>query len=562
MPTGRDLFSKEEVDMKERVLQILEQIVAIRSVSCSVIEQDVARWFADFFQAMPYFKAHPEDTGLYEIPNDPYGRLLPYAFLKGKKADTVVMSGHFDVVSTEEYGAAEEYAYQIGNSTLEEMLREMPLTEQQRADLDSGEWIWGRGVADMKGGVAIHAALFEEYAKQAVAGELEGSLLFIPVCDEESYSAGMRSALTLMRMFKEKYDLDYKLLIDPEPTVEQDGKLTLSLGSAGKIMPAVLVQTKKAHAGHCYEGFSALNVISDICLRTNGSLAFSDVYKDEATVPPTWANLRDMKPGYDVSIPHRAYGYFTVFCFDSTPDMVMEKLRKVCTDAFAAQADKLDQEFQLYRKMNKADSTEKPVFTPCVVTFRELCGMAREKDPEGFEAFYKETYAQLSDAIAAGSTNYPDATIAFMEKVLDFTDIQYPITVIGFAPPYYPPVHSDMMPGREGFGSKVYEYVNQVSQRDFGREIVTENYFMGLSDLSYSGITTPFDYENFALDTPLFGDSYNIDFDTMELLSIPGIIYGPIGREYHMYTERVLKKSLLEEVPQTTRSLIEYVWSL
>ena len=59
MPTGRDLFSKEEVDMKERVWQILEQIVAIRSVSCSVIEQDVARWFADFFQAMPYFKAHP-----------------------------------------------------------------------------------------------------------------------------------------------------------------------------------------------------------------------------------------------------------------------------------------------------------------------------------------------------------------------------------------------------------------------------------------------------------------------------------------------------------------------
>ena len=142
--------------------------------------------------------------------------MLPYAFLKGKKADTVVMSGHFDVVSTEEYGAAEEYAYQIGNSTLEEMLRDMPLTEQQRADLDSGEWIWGRGVADMKGGLSIHAALFEEYATQAEAGELEGSLLFIPVCDEESYSAGMRSALTLMRMFKEKYDLDYKLLIDPE----------------------------------------------------------------------------------------------------------------------------------------------------------------------------------------------------------------------------------------------------------------------------------------------------------------------------------------------------------
>ena len=548
--------------MRERVFQILQEIVAIKSVSCTVTERETARWFASFFDAMPYFQAHPEDTGLYEIPGDPYGRMLPYAFLKGKSRATVVLSGHMDVVSTEEYGAAEEYAYQIGNSTLETMLRDMPLTEQQRADLDSGEWIWGRGVADMKGGLAIHAALFEEYARQVESGELEGSLLFIPVCDEESYSAGMRSALTLLRMFKEKYDLDYKLLIDPEPTVETDGKLTLSLGSVGKLMPAVLVQTKKAHAGHCYEGFSALNVISDICLRTNGSLAFSDVYKDEATVPPTWANLRDMKPGYDVSIPHRAYGYFTVFCFDSTPYMVLEKLRGICRDAFVSQADRLEQEYQLYRKMHKADSTEKPVFTPCVVTFRELCDMAREKDPEGFEAFYQSTYAELSAAIADGTTNYPAATIAFMEKVLDFTDIQYPITVIGIAPPYYPPVHSDLMPGREGFGTKVYEYVNQVSQQTFGREIITENYFMGLSDLSYSGMTAPFDYEGFAGNTPLFGDAYHIDFSTMESLGIPGIIYGPIGREYHMYTERVLKKSLLEEVPQTTKSLIEYVWSL
>ena len=64
MPTGRDLFSKEEVDMKERVFQILEEIVAIKSVSCSVTEQDAARWFADFFQAMPYFQKHPEDTGI------------------------------------------------------------------------------------------------------------------------------------------------------------------------------------------------------------------------------------------------------------------------------------------------------------------------------------------------------------------------------------------------------------------------------------------------------------------------------------------------------------------
>ena len=119
-------------------------------------------------------------------------------------------------------------------------------------------------------------------------------------------------------------------------------------------MPAIIVQGKKGHAGHCYEGFLALGIISDIYQRTNGSLQFSDVYEDEATVPPTWANMRDMKKGYDVSIPHRAYGYFTVLTFDSTPESTIDKLRRICTDAFENQVRKPDGEYQEYKKIKKA----------------------------------------------------------------------------------------------------------------------------------------------------------------------------------------------------------------
>ena len=151
--------------MEERILEILKTLVAMKSVSCSTAEVEPAEWFAGFFETLPYFEKHPEDTGLYEIPGDPYGRKIPYAFLKGKKTDTVLLSGHFDVVSTEEYGKAEPWAYEVGTSKLEEMLRKMPLDDVAKADLESGEWIWGRGVADMKGGLAIHAAL--EHWKEA-----------------------------------------------------------------------------------------------------------------------------------------------------------------------------------------------------------------------------------------------------------------------------------------------------------------------------------------------------------------------------------------------------------
>ena len=551
----------KEKNMEKRILEIMTELVAMKSTSCSIGEQEPAKWFENFFKSMPYFKEHPELTGAYVIPNDPYGRTIPYALLKGNKVDTVVFSGHFDVVSTEEYGKAEPWAYEVGTK-LEEMLAEMPLDDRARADLESGEWFWGRGVADMKGGLAIHATLFEEYAKEALAGTLEGSILFMPVPDEESYSAGMRSGIAVLRKLKEEHNLDYKLLIDPEPTKDVDGALTMSLGSVGKVMPAIIVQGKKGHAGHCYGGFSALSVLSDIYLRTNGSLEFSDVYEDEATVPPTWANMRDMKPGYDVSIPHRAYGYFTVFSFDSTPEDAVNKLKKICTEAFEAQVAKLDAEYQQYKKINKAERMEKIHYEPCVVAFGELCNMLKEKDAEGFEKFYAEAYERTIAKVNSGETNFPSATIAIMEEVLNYSNIQYPITIIGFAPPYYPPVHSDHVKGKEGFGTKAFQFVSELSEREYNQKVIYENYFMGISDLSYGAITAPFDYVKYSDNTPLWGDSYNLDFESIEYVGIPGVIYGPIGREYHTYVERVNKKSLLVDVPSTTKALVEYMWNL
>jgi len=547
--------------MEERIRAILSKLLSVKSLTCSEAECTLAEWFVSFFRSMPYFQKHPEDAGAYAIPNDPYGRSVPYALLRGKRTDTVVLSGHFDVVSSEEYGAAEEYAYQLGSTKLEEMLKNFPLTDEQRGDLESDEWLWGRGVADMKGGLAIHAALFEQYAAQAEAGTLEGSILFVPVPDEESYSAGMRGAVEIFRMFQRKYDLNYKLMIDPEPTRVVDGALVLSLGSVGKLMPAILVQGKKAHAGRFYEGLSAVSVLADIQLRTNGSLDFCDVCQNEASVPPTWANLRDRKRGYDVSIPHRAGGYFTVLSFSTTPEDIEEKLRRICTEAFTSQVTKLDEEYQRFKTMNRSERREHIRYQPCVMSFHELCKQLRERDRDGFERFYASAYARAVAAVEHGEKSYPDATLDIMEEALNYSDISYPITLIGFAPPYYPPVHSDHVRGKEGCGSKALEFVAALSKKEYGQSIVLENYFNGISDLSYSALTAPFSYASLSDNMPLWGDAYRINFDAMEKIAVPSIIYGPIGKEYHTYAERVNKHSLYHVIPATTKALIEYMWT-
>lgn len=548
--------------MQDRIMQILTELIRIKSVSDTAAEVEAAEWFGHFFSELPYFKEHPEDTGLYEIPNDPHGRKIPYAFLRGKSTDTVLLSGHFDVVSTEEYGQAEPWAYDIATSTLEEKLSDMPLDEKARADMESGEWLWGRGVADMKGGLAIHAALFEQYAKDALAGELAGGILFIPVPDEESYSCGMRAAAEILKNFREKYNLKYKLYICPEPTADNNMKQIMSLGTIGKVMPAVIVQGKKAHFGHCYQGFSALGMLAEIYLKTNGNLEFSDVCKGEASPPPTWSNLRDMKKGYDVSIPHRAYGYFTALTFETTPEEILEKLKGICLESFEHQVEKLNNEYQQFKLNCMTETMERISYDPYVLTFDELCEICKSRDPKAYEDFYAETYSNIKRKIGNGELNFPSATIEMMEAVLDFSQIAVPVIIIGFAPPYYPQTHSDLVKGKEGFGSKAFEFIKEKTEEKFGEVVLAENYFTGISDLSYGAVTSKFDYQKYSLNTPLWGDTYSIDLDTIEENAIPGIIYGPIGRNYHQYIERVNKKSLLEIVPEVTKGLIEYMWTV
>ena len=544
--------------MKDKIMKLMTELVAIDSISDSKKEVAAAQYIYDFLKELPYFKDHPEDVGLMEIEGDAHGRKVPYAFLNGEKRNTVVMMGHFDVVNAEVYGEAEPLAFTVGEE-LEAALAKKALNPAQRADMESGEWIWGRGVADMKGGLAIHLALFEQYAAQAQEGKLPGCLFFMGVPDEESYSAGMRAGAQILREFKRKYDLDFKLLIDPEPTNLADGKQVMSIGSVGKSMPVVMVQGVTAHVGHCFNGISPLGMLSGIYLRTNGSLEFSDCYEAEATMPPTWTNMRDMKHIYDVSIPYRASGYFTVLSFSTTPDQIMAKLKKISEEVFEEMVTKLNDTYQEFKKMNKFETREKLHYDTLVLSFAELIDRLKKEDAAGFEAFYKEAYAEVAEKTASGELNYPAATIALMEKVLNYADIKQPLILLGFAPPYYPAVHSDLIAGKEGAGTDAYNFVKEASAA-YGQEMNYENYFMGISDASYSAMDHPFDYNAFSANTPMWGDLYSLDFEAIEEIGIPSVIYGPIGKEYHQWTERVNKKSLLEVVPAVTQQLIAHLW--
>ena len=546
--------------MEERIIQILKEFIAIDSISDSPKEEPAARYIYNFFKDMPYFKEHPDHTGLFEIPHDPHGRSVPYALLEGNSTDTVVISGHFDVVNTSDYGEAEPLAFTVGEE-LESALRKMELPAAARADMESGEWIWGRGVADMKGGLVVNMVLMEEYADLAQKGQLPGSLLFMGVPDEESYSAGMRAGVSLLSTMKDTYGLDYKLLIDPEPCHPTGQDTSMCIGSVGKTMPVVMVQGVTAHVGYCYDGISPLDILTGIYKKTNGSLEFVDSYDGEGTMPPTWTNLRDRKQRYDVSIPHRAAGYCTVLSFTTTPDQIVEKFRRIATEEFRTAVRELNDRYQVLKKLNKCENKEEIHYDPLVLTFGELTERLREKDQDGFEAFYARAYEEVAAGIKAGTTNYPDATIAMMEQVLNYADIKQPLVLIGFAPPYYPAIHSDQIPGKGPVGTETYELAARLMKEQYGVTLQRQHYALGISDLSYCAMDHPFDSRAFSANTPMWGDLYCMDFDAIQNNNIPSVLFGPLGKDYHKWTERVNRKSLVEIAPTITKQLIESQWN-
>ncbi|NLA90070.1 MAG: M20/M25/M40 family metallo-hydrolase, partial [Synergistaceae bacterium] len=97
-----------------------------------------------------------------------------------------IITGHYDVVDAEAYGPLKDLAF----SPLELPRRagELELPEEARKDLESGEYLFGRGVSDMKGGIALMMAFLAEAARK---GDFPANLLFLAVPDEENTSAGM-----------------------------------------------------------------------------------------------------------------------------------------------------------------------------------------------------------------------------------------------------------------------------------------------------------------------------------------------------------------------------------
>ena len=495
------------------------------------------------------------------------------AALTAVPVPTVVFMGHHDVVPADVYGDAAPWAFDL--DTIAAHLNRETLSTEAYTDLLSGEWLFGRGCCDMLGGTAVQMALLAEQAEKVLQkddkskktqngknvlvekpvktlrpgpdeavvddGDEEelfgpgkadtcGSLLFLSVPDEESFSVGMRGSLSLLEGLEEQFNLDYRLAICAEPNQRlADGKIQVVYsGSIGKLLPVVLVQGKLVQVGSYREGLNPLGILSRVVAATEGDETFTERYGDEVSVPPVWMYVRDLKEGYDFSLPKRAAGYCNVLTFQKTPAQVMA--------------------YFLGKIKGVLEEVSHPV---TVMTWVTLWQQAKQHS--GFEKFWQETERKERELLQEEHKTFPEVTLWLMQRTLDFLNFDQPAVVFGFAPPYYPAVRSEEMKDAARFA--VYKKALSALQ-----EVEIKTYFPGVSDCSYCGIPEGTQNPVYQVNTPLWGNEYHFAVGALARLQIPFFLFGPWGRDLHQAGERVNRYSLTEEYPAVLRKLLHCVW--
>ena len=531
-----------EKDIKE----LLYGYIGVESFTFSKNERLVEPFLKEYFYSIPYFKEHPELCGTYEIKDDPLGRNVCFGMVRGRGDKAVVLIHHCDVVGIEDFKLLKDYAFMPDE--LGEKLMEVKdsLPEDAAKDLTSGDWLFGRGGCDMKGGGSIQWTLLKRYSEIEY---FEGNVIVVAVPDEENMSAGMRAAVRLLAELKDRYGLDYRMMINSEPQQRKDPETGIfSEGTVGKVLPFVYVRGYLSHVGKVFEGFNPVNLMSEIVRRTELNMDFTDAVSGECSPPPTWLWLKESKTVYDVSMPLSMAGCLSVLTLNQTPMSVISRVKKICEDSFDVILKDMRESYARFVSVAEPVAKELP-WKHCTMSFMELYDEALKLHGDSFKSAYEAELSALTEKIHSGELNIIESNFELVEKVFEYIDDLSPRVVYGLIPPYYPNVSNYYF---EGLGERkdITPILNEFTMKEFGQRYVNEYFYTGICDLSFSGISES-EEVTAALNEymPLFGKYYDIPFKELEKISMPCINIGPWGKDFHKLTERVYKPDLYERTP-------------
>lgn len=532
--------------LNEKIEKLTLELVSIPSVVGTKDELNVATRVYQKFTEMAYFKKHPHKINYVMAEDDPLQRKSVLAVVNGEKKKnkkTVVLIGHTDTVGVSDYDPIRSYATKP--LELVEKLKELTLPEDALADLESGNYLFGRGVFDMKCGVAILMNIVEYISDQVE--NFDGNIVFAAVCDEEGGSKGMLSVVHELIDLQNKEGLEYLAVIDTDysaPRFEGDNTRYIYVGTVGKLMPSFYVVGSEAHAGDPFKGIDSNHISSAIMEEVNFNTKYCDWAEGEVTVPPISLRQQDLKPEYSVQTTRTSCLYFNFSTHSSTPDQMMKRIIDGVSSAFQKVVDTLNEEHQKYCEYNHFPCDKLP-WEARVLTYEEL--YRRVKDERGPEV--DRVLQELSERVIDDpKVDERIFALELVETLHNMWSDKDPVVVVYFSPPYYPHIYvKDETPLEKNLLNALDRLIKE-SKSDY--QIVIRKFYPYISDLSYAA--APREENAIASlrnNMPGFGVKYRLPIEEMQKLDLPVVNIGPFGKDAHKFTERLEKDYSFNVVP-------------
>jgi len=512
-----------------------------KSVTGTDGEASFGLWFANMLGAETVFR----DAKIWTIEIEPGdGRHCVAMLVRGTGQGTIILTGHYDTVSTHDYGQLEDLATEPEELTpaLAKSLHmaETSAAQLAKTDLASGEFLAGRGLLDMKAGLAAGLAVCAEFAERV--GPV-GNLLFIAVPDEENNSAGARRAVQVLPELSREHDLDIAAAINLD-AISDDGDgskgRVIALGTVGKLLPTVFVAGVPAHSGFPLNGVNAGALAAAIAARIEWAPELTDGSQALPGTPPSLLSIRDGKAGYDVTTPATAFATFNVLSYRRAPDEVLERFDRLCLDAAR------DYRAQLARRIGSRRSDFIVGSIP-LYRYETVLGCLEREDISKLEA--------LSASVAAGALSLPEQSRIVTEEAWKLSQLPGPAMITGFGSiPYLATTLSDAPTAARL--RAIASDIRDGSSVRYGSTVSCTEYFAGISDMSFFGEAASSGFDVVGRNTPMWRDGVRWP-KTNGLADIPTINIGPWGRDYHTPLERLHTGYAFDVLPRILRDVCE-----
>lgn len=543
--------------MFDKITELTKKMVGISSVNASEGERKIGDFLYDYLCHIPYFIKHPDQVMAVELANDPLGRRNVFALLLGEKddsKDTIMLHGHTDTVGVEDFGSLSGYAFDC-DRLMEELKKiQDTLPEEVREDLNSGDYLFGRGTSDMKGGDAVHMVVLEELSKYPE--RLSGNILLSLNPVEESLHTGIIEGLDTIRLLRDKYGLNYLFGINNDficGMYPGDETRYVYTGSVGKLLPCYYVRGRETHVGQAFEGFDACMVAAEIVKAVNLNCSYCDGYMGEYPAPPSVLRMQDLKPYYSVQTPFSSFVYFNYMVHNKNVNEVLSEMKQVAAGALAAVSKGINDRYLDYCRITGI--THHPVVHKTqVLEYREVYEKAKALFHEDLDAYIDK----LTEASVKAGEDKRNTALKIVEALSDIANIKLPTVVVFFAPPHCP--HNTLkseVPEENVLIGKLQEILDGFG-KEHGESFKIMHFFPSLTDSSYLKIDDDAQSiqalrDNFPKQEVL----YPVPYERIRSLNIPGLNYGTFGKDAHKWTERVKMSYSFDKLPKLILKTIE-----